>query len=89
MCLSLNQAPSKHSGSRAEATMDKCNKEDPRQFFKLGPCSELNLVRSESCLVRSVGCAVTCVDFVTRVTRVGFCVFGGVFVSLDQMSGNT
>eukprot|EP00752_Nemacystus_decipiens_P009269 g8281.t1 len=38
-CLSLNQAPTKQSGSRAEATLEKCNGEDPRQFFKLGPCS--------------------------------------------------
>eukprot|EP00903_Cladosiphon_okamuranus_P012640 g11825.t1 len=38
-CLSLNQHTSKQAGARTEASMEKCNKEDPRQFFKLGPCS--------------------------------------------------
>ncbi|CAN0074699.1 unnamed protein product, partial [Scytosiphon promiscuus] len=44
LCLSLGQAPSKQQGragggGRTEAKMDKCSKTDPRQVFKLGPCS--------------------------------------------------
>lgn len=42
LCLSVGPPPPKQPGSppNTEAVMVKCSGADPRQIFKLGPCSE-------------------------------------------------
>lgn len=59
MCISLPE-PSKKMGKRGGSmgsvvTMEKCDEDDARQVFKLGPCSKCRLFAPLRCSVSALG----------------------------------